>query len=126
MYFFEETLNQEFCKEHPFILLINKIDLLKKKLKVIPFNENFPEYKGKAALLSSIYHNFCESFLGGPHNFEEVQSFILRSFLSLNVNSKILIYPYFTRAIDTDCMKSIFYAVSNIIVKNNLKKYSIL
>jgi hypothetical protein len=108
MYFFEETLNQEFCKEHPFILLINKIDLLKKKLKVIPFNENFPEYKG------------------GPHNFEEVQSFILRSFLSLNVNSKILIYPYFTRAIDTDCMKSIFYAVSNIIVKNNLKKYSIL
>eukprot|EP00092_Neocalanus_flemingeri_P090086 GFUD01114076.1.p1 GENE.GFUD01114076.1~~GFUD01114076.1.p1 ORF type:complete len:170 (-),score=34.57 GFUD01114076.1:87-596(-) len=94
---FGEILNCIFFKRTPFIVFFNKVDLFQQKLQIDSLKNYFPEFNG--------FQDFQDSL-----------SFIKRKFLSKNKFPDRDIYNFETTATDTNLVKNIFAAISEIIL----------
>eukprot|EP00092_Neocalanus_flemingeri_P037524 GFUD01040858.1.p1 GENE.GFUD01040858.1~~GFUD01040858.1.p1 ORF type:complete len:365 (-),score=98.47 GFUD01040858.1:158-1252(-) len=98
---FGEILNCIFFKRTPFIVFFNKVDLFQQKLQIDSLKNYFPEFNG--------FQDFQDSL-----------SFIKRRFLSKNKFPDRDIYNFETTATDTNLVKNIFAAISEIILNKML------
>lgn len=104
---FDSLCNSRWFINVPFILFLNKIDLFEKKITLSPIKKYFPEYTGKNGDVDA-----------GLRYFEGI-------FLRLNRTNKP-IYLHRTCATDTQSMKFVLTAVTDMIVQQNLKKSGLL
>merc|ERR1712226_1398050 len=103
MKLFDSICNNKWFVETSIILFLNKKDLFEVKIKTSPLTVCFPEYKG---------HN-C---------YEEAAPYIQMQFEDLNKRKDTKeIYSHFTCATDTNNIGFVFDAVTDVIIKNNLK-----
>lgn len=100
---FDSLVNSKWFAETPFILFLNKVDLLKDKVRKSPVRKYFPDYKGNS------------------NDPEDALKYFENLFLSLN-KSKRPIYVHRTCATDTESMKFILTAVTDMVIQQNLKK----
>ncbi|EDV21413.1 uncharacterized protein TRIADDRAFT_50796 [Trichoplax adhaerens] len=103
MRLFDSICNNQFFEETSIILFLNKKDLFQQKIAVSPLTLCFPEYSG-------------------ANNYQEASSYIQTVFEDLNRKKESKeIYTHFTCATDTDNIQFVFDAVTDVIIKNNLK-----
>lgn len=104
---FDSLCNSRWFLDTPFILFLNKMDIFEKKLLKSPLKKYFPDYNGK------------------PDDVDEAVKFFERIFLNLNTTRKP-IYVHRTCATDTQSMKFVLSAVTDLIVQQNLVKSGII
>lgn len=104
---FETLINSRWFRDTPFILFLNKIDLFEEKVKREPIRKYFPDYQGKVGDVKA-----------GIKYFEKL-------FLSLNRTNKP-IYVKQTCATDTDTMKFVLSAVTDLVIQQNLTKSGLI
>lgn len=104
---FESLCSAPWFRNTPFILFLNKVDLLEKKLKHSPFTRYFPDY-GK-----------------DPLDTNEVLKYLENMILKLNRTRKS-IYVHRTCATDTDAMKFVLNAVTDMMIEQNLKQSGLM
>ncbi|KAJ3442250.1 g protein alpha i subunit [Anaeramoeba flamelloides] len=93
---FNEICNSRFFSDTSIILIFNKTDVFREKIKTTDLSVCFNDYNG-------------------GNSFEETSEFIKNKFISLNNNpKKKKIYPHFTCATDTDEIYTVFNSVKNI------------
>ncbi|KAF6732978.1 Guanine nucleotide-binding protein G(i) subunit alpha-2 [Oryzias melastigma] len=103
MKLFDSICNNKWFTETSIILFLNKKDLFEKKIAHSPLTICFPEYEG-------------------PNKYEEAQAYIQTKFEDLNKRKETKeIYTHFTCATDTKNVQFVFDAVTDVIIKNNLK-----
>lgn len=103
MKLFDSICNTKWFVETSIILFLNKKDLFEEKIVKSPLTICFPEYTG-----SSTY--------------EESAAYIRMKFENLNKRKdQKEIYTHFTCATDTHNIQFVFDAVTDVIIKNNLK-----
>ncbi|KAF6008740.1 hypothetical protein HII13_003576 [Brettanomyces bruxellensis] len=103
---FESLCNSRWFANTPFILFLNKVDLLKDKVRRSPLRKYFPDYKGKS------------------NDVEDVLQYFEKLFLSLNHTNKP-IYVHRTCATDTKSMQFVLTAVTDMLISQNLKNSGI-
>lgn len=104
---FDSIANNRWFENTSIILFLNKTDLFEKKITKVPLQVCFPEYPG-------------------PNVFEPACKFIQQVFQNLSKNPDKAIYPQLTCATDTENIKFVFDAVSDIIISQNLKDCGLL
>ncbi|KAK7909673.1 hypothetical protein WMY93_014357 [Mugilogobius chulae] len=103
MKLFDSICNNKWFTETSIILFLNKKDLFEQKIQHSPLTICFPEY-------------------AGPNTYEDAQAYIQAKFVDLNRRKDTKeIYPHFTCATDTKNVQFVFDAVTDVIIKNNLK-----
>ncbi|XP_062856121.1 guanine nucleotide binding protein (G protein), alpha inhibiting activity polypeptide a [Trichomycterus rosablanca] len=103
MKLFDSICNNKWFEETSIILFLNKKDLFEEKVKKSPLSICFPDYTG-----------------GGTY--DETSAFIQSQFEDLNQKKDTKeIYTHFTCATDTKNVQFVFDAVTDVIIKNNLK-----
>ncbi|XP_063052186.1 guanine nucleotide-binding protein G(i) subunit alpha-1-like [Engraulis encrasicolus] len=103
MKLFDSICNNKWFTDTSIILFLNKKDLFENKIKKSPLTICFPEYKG-------------------GNTYDEAGGFILNQFEELNKRKDTKeIYTHFTCATDTKNVQFVFDAVTDVIIKNNLK-----
>ncbi|XP_033939721.1 guanine nucleotide-binding protein G(i) subunit alpha-2-like [Gymnodraco acuticeps] len=103
MKLFDSICNNKWFTETSIILFLNKKDLFEEKIPRSPLNICFPEYTG-------------------ANKFDEAASYIQTKFEDLNKKRDTKeIYTHFTCATDTKNVQFVFDAVTDVIIKNNLK-----
>ncbi|CAG06795.1 unnamed protein product, partial [Tetraodon nigroviridis] len=103
MKLFDSICNNKWFTETSIILFLNKKDLFEEKIAQSPLSICFPEYSG-------------------PNSYEEAQIYIQMKFEDLNKKKENKeIYTHFTCATDTKNVQFVFDAVTDVIIKNNLK-----
>uniref|UniRef100_A0A665THZ8 Guanine nucleotide-binding protein G(i) subunit alpha-2 n=1 Tax=Echeneis naucrates TaxID=173247 RepID=A0A665THZ8_ECHNA len=104
MKLFDSICNNKWFTETSIILFLNKKDLFEEKITRSPLTICFPEYTGMA------------------NKFDEAASYIQTKFEDLNKKKDTKeIYTHFTCATDTKNVQFVFDAVTDVIIKNNLK-----
>lgn len=103
---FDSVINSRWFVRTSIILFLNKIDLFKEKLPLVPLADWFPEYQG-----------------GADPN--KAAKYILYRFTQVN-RAKLNIYPHLTQATDTSNIRLVFAAVKETILQNALKDSGIL
>jgi len=98
---FGEILNSIFFRDTPFIVFFNKLDLFREKLKYSHMADYLPEYSGS-------------------QDFGEALNFLKDKYLRKNKNKKRQIYNFETTATDTNLVKNIFNAITEIILNKML------
>lgn len=104
---FDTLVNSKWFRDTPFILFLNKMDIFEEKVKRTPIRKFFPDFQGRVG--------DCEA---GIKYFENL-------FLSLNRYNKP-IYVKRTCATDTQTMRFVLTAVTDLITQQNLKKSGII
>eukprot|EP00128_Syssomonas_multiformis_P019110 Colp12_sorted_trinity150504_noHs@17146 len=100
---FDSICNSKWFVKTSIILFLNKVDLFKEKVAKSPLTICFPNYTG-------------------GNNYEEASAYIRQQFEAMNKSpDKKQIYPHFTTATDTQNVKFVFSAVTDIIIQNNLR-----
>lgn len=103
MKLFQSICNNQWFTETSIILFLNKKDLFEDKIAKSPLTICFPEYTGS-------------------NTYEEAAAYVQMKFESLNEQKeKKEIYTHFTCATDTNNIQFVFDAVTDVIIKNNLK-----
>lgn len=103
MKLFDSICNNKWFTETSMILFLNKKDLFSEKITRSPLTLCFSDYTG-------------------GNEYGEAGSFIQRKFEELNKQKeKKEIYTHFTCATDTTNVQFVFDAVTDVIIKNNLK-----
>ncbi|KAF3689954.1 Guanine nucleotide-binding protein G(i) subunit alpha-2 [Channa argus] len=103
MKLFDSICNNKWFTETSIILFLNKKDLFEEKITRSPLTICFPEYTG-------------------ANKFDEAASYIQTKFEDLNKKKDTKeIYTHFTCATDTKNVQFVFDAVTDVIIKNNLK-----
>lgn len=103
MKLFDSICNNKWFTETSIILFLNKKDLFEEKIKKSALNVCFPEYTGS-------------------NTYEEAAAYIQLQFENLNKKRDTKeIYTHFTCATDTNNVQFVFDAVTDVIIKNNLK-----
>ncbi|CAG5980260.1 unnamed protein product [Menidia menidia] len=103
MKLFDSICNNKWFTETSIILFLNKKDLFDEKITRSPLSICFPEYTG-------------------ANKFDEAASYIQTKFEDLNKKKDTKeIYTHFTCATDTKNVQFVFDAVTDVIIKNNLK-----
>lgn len=100
---FDSLVNSKWFANTPFILFLNKVDLLKDKVRKSPVRKYFPDFDGKS------------------NDAEDALKYFEKLFLSLN-KTKRPIYVHRTCATDTQSMKFILTAVTDMVIQQNLKR----
>lgn len=103
---FDSVINSRWFVRTSIILFLNKIDLFKQKLPLVPLSDYFPEYQGGA-------------------DANKAAKYILYRFTQVN-RAKLNIYPHLTQATDTSNIRLVFAAVKETILQNALKDSGIL
>jgi guanine nucleotide-binding protein G(i) subunit alpha len=103
MKLFDSICNNKWFTETSIILFLNKKDLFEKKITKSPLTICFPDYTEE-------------------NTFEKAAPYIQRQFEDLNKQKQVKeIYTHFTCATDTNNIQFVFDAVTDVIIKNNLK-----
>ncbi|XP_038061257.1 guanine nucleotide-binding protein G(i) subunit alpha [Patiria miniata] len=103
MKLFDSICNNKWFTETSIILFLNKKDLFEEKITKSPLTICFPEYTGS-------------------NTYEEAAAYIQMQFEDLNKRKdQKEIYTHFTCATDTNNIQFVFDAVTDVIIKNNLK-----
>jgi guanine nucleotide-binding protein G(i) subunit alpha len=131
MKLFDSICNSKWFVETSIILFLNKKDLFLDKIQRSPLTICFPEYTGKHRRLSLRFYRLKvpraatkSSFpaLLGSNSYEEASSYIRMKFENLNKRKdQKEIYTHLTCATDTTNIQFVFDAVTDVIIKNNLK-----
>jgi len=105
---FEEISNSKWFTESSMILFLNKRDLFEAKIKTVPLNVCFPEYKG-------------------PNEFEPAWRYIADKFLEKRDNqNKEGVYVQVTCATDDSNVLFVFNSVRDIVIQKALKKTGLM
>ncbi|XP_061767973.1 guanine nucleotide-binding protein G(i) subunit alpha-1 isoform X1 [Nerophis ophidion] len=103
MKLFDSICNNKWFTDTSIILFLNKKDLFEEKIKKSPLTICYPEY-------------------AGSNTYEEAAAYIQCEFEDLNKRKDTKeIYTHFTCATDTKNVQFVFDAVTDVIIKNNLK-----
>ena len=103
MKLFESICNNKWFTDTSIILFLNKRDLFQEKIRSSPLSICFPEYTG-------------------GNSYEETSQYIENKFEELNrMPKQKQIYYHFTCATDTENIKFVFDAVTDVIITNNLR-----
>lgn len=103
MKLFDSICNNKWFTDTSIILFLNKKDLFAEKIERSPLTMCFPEYTGS-------------------NTYEEAAAYIQLQFENLNKRKDTKeIYTHFTCATDTNNIQFVFDAVTDVIIKNNLK-----
>ncbi|CAH8475240.1 unnamed protein product [Schistosoma turkestanicum] len=103
MTLFSSICNNQWFTETSIILFLNKRDIFENKIMKTPLTICFPEYTG-------------------GNNYDEASEYIRLRFENCNTRSGPKdIYSHFTCATDTNHIQFVFDAVTDVIIKNNLK-----
>nr|ARF06922.1 guanine nucleotide-binding protein G(i) subunit alpha [Eptatretus cirrhatus] len=103
MKLFDSICNNKWFTETSIILFLNKKDLFEEKIERSPLTICFPEYTGR-------------------NTYDCASVFIRTQFENLNKRKDTKeIYSHFTCATDTENVQFVFDAVTDVIIKNNLK-----
>lgn len=104
---FNALCNSRWFIKTPFILILNKVDLLQKKLPRSNIKDYFPEYTGDSL------------------NVDQVLDFLKDKILSLD-RTKKPIYVHRTCATDTETMPFVIKAVTDVVIQESLKLSGIM
>lgn len=108
MKLFDSICNSKWFVSTSIILFLNKKDLFEEKIVRSPLAICFPEYTG-------------------PNTYEDASMYIRIKFENLNKRKdQKEIYTHFTCATDTTNIQFVFDAVTDVIIKNNLKECGLL
>ncbi|XP_023210029.1 guanine nucleotide-binding protein G(i) subunit alpha-like isoform X2 [Centruroides sculpturatus] len=100
---FDSICNNKWFVNTSIILFLNKKDLFEEKITKSPLTICFPEYTGR-------------------NTYEEAAAYIQMKFESQNKRKDTKeIYTHFTCATDTNNIQFVFDAVTDVIIKHNLK-----
>jgi len=102
MKLFDSICNNKWFLDTSIILFLNKKDLFEEKIIRSSLKVCFPEY--------------C-----GADEYAEAANYIQAQFENLNKAEDKEIYTHFTQATDTGNIQFVFDAVTDVIIKNNLK-----
>uniref|UniRef100_UPI003873CD69 Guanine nucleotide-binding protein G(t) subunit alpha-3 n=1 Tax=Homo sapiens TaxID=9606 RepID=UPI003873CD69 len=103
LHLFNSICNHKYFSTTSIVLFLNKKDIFQEKVTKVHLSICFPEYTG-------------------PNTFEDAGNYIKNQFLDLNLKKEDKeIYSHMTCATDTQNAKFIFDAVTDIIIKENLK-----
>ncbi|KAI4826738.1 guanine nucleotide-binding protein G(t) subunit alpha-1 [Gymnodraco acuticeps] len=103
LHLFNSICNHRYFIATSIVLFLNKKDVFVEKIKKAHLSMCFPEYDG-------------------PNTYEDAGLYIKMQFLDLNLRKDIKeIYSHMTCATDTENVKFVFDAVTDIIIKENLK-----
>ncbi|NXF90084.1 GNAI2 protein, partial [Eubucco bourcierii] len=103
MKLFDSICNNKWFTDTSIILFLNKKDLFEEKIVHSPLTICFPEY-------------------AGANKYDEAAGYIQSKFEDLNKRKDTKeIYTHFTCATDTKNVQFVFDAVTDVIIKNNLK-----
>ncbi|KAG7280580.1 hypothetical protein CRUP_028306 [Coryphaenoides rupestris] len=103
LHLFNSICNHRYFIATSIVLFLNKKDVFVEKIKKAHLNMCFPDYDG-------------------PNTYEDAGLYIKMQFLDLNLRRDIKeIYSHMTCATDTENVKFVFDAVTDIIIKENLK-----
>jgi guanine nucleotide-binding protein G(i) subunit alpha len=102
MKLFDSICNNKWFTDTSIILFLNKMDLFEAKITKYPLSRCFPEYQG-------------------ANTYGEAAQYIQLKFEALNRKDGKEIYTHFTCATDTGNIVFVFDAVTDVIIKNNLK-----
>ncbi|XP_062842747.1 guanine nucleotide-binding protein G(i) subunit alpha-2a isoform X2 [Trichomycterus rosablanca] len=103
MKLFDSICNNKWFTETSIILFLNKKDLFERKIEHSPLSICFPDYTGAGT-------------------YSEASEFIRFKFEELNRKKDTKeIYSHFTCATDTENIQFVFDAVTDVIIKNNLR-----
>ncbi|KAJ3444758.1 guanine nucleotide-binding protein g(o) subunit alpha [Anaeramoeba flamelloides] len=104
---FKKHVNNDFFKKKDLVLLLNKIDLFKEKVKKYPLTKCFPEYEG-------------------GDNYEKSIRYIKKQYLSqVKKRKKRKVSCHYTCSTDTDMTKKVIESVMNAIIKSDINRYFI-
>lgn len=104
---FDSLCNSRWFANTPFILFLNKIDILEEKVRKQPIRKFFPDFRGRT------------------NNAEDAIKYFESNCLMLN-RTKKPIYVHRTCATDTKSMKFVLSAVTDMIIQNNLKRSGLI
>lgn len=104
---FESICRNEWFRDTAIILFLNKKDLFAEKIRKSPLQSCFPEYTGR-------------------NNFEEASAYIQQQFEMRNHAPDKDIFTHFTCATDTTNIQFVFDAVTDVIIRNNLKSVGLV
>jgi guanine nucleotide-binding protein G(i) subunit alpha len=99
---FNSIVNSKSFINTAIILLLNKVDVFKEKIKICALEKYFEDYDGK-------------------DDFESAKEFISAKYLTLNKQPTRRIYTHYTTAIDTENMNFIIHSIIDMMVRNKLK-----
>lgn len=99
---FDTTCNSHWFKKTSMILLLNKIDIFKKKIKYSPISDYFPDYQEHTT------------------SYDTAKLYFKTRFQRLNHKPDKRVYVHFTDATDTHLLQHVMMAVSDIILNENL------
>uniref|UniRef100_F6RY09 G protein subunit alpha transducin 2 n=1 Tax=Ornithorhynchus anatinus TaxID=9258 RepID=F6RY09_ORNAN len=103
LHLFNSICNHKFFAATSIVLFLNKKDLFEEKIKKVHLSICFPDYDGN-------------------NSYEDAGNYIKNQFLDLNMRKDVKeIYSHMTCATDTQNVKFVFDAVTDIIIKENLK-----
>ena len=102
---FQVITTNKWLSQKPFILYLNKTDLLKKKIMHSPLTKCFPNYEGPNTYDAAIEH---------------IQEALMRP-LNQTVERTTDSYVHLTCAVDTRNIQSVFNITSELIMRDNYK-----
>nr|ATY71609.1 transducin 2-1 [Maurolicus mucronatus] len=103
LHLFNSICNHRFFAKTSIVLFLNKKDLFEEKIKKVHLSICFPDYNG------------CNSY-------DDAAAYIKTQFTDLNMKKGVKeIYCHMTCATDTKNVEIVFGAVTDIIIKENLK-----
>ncbi|XP_041638644.1 guanine nucleotide-binding protein G(t) subunit alpha-1 [Cheilinus undulatus] len=103
LHLFNSICNHRYFATTSIVLFLNKKDVFIEKIKKAHLSMCFPEYDG-------------------PNTYEDAGNYIKLQFLDLNMRRDVKeVYSHMTCATDTENVKFVFDAVTDIIIKENLK-----
>ncbi|XP_058498362.1 guanine nucleotide-binding protein G(t) subunit alpha-2 [Solea solea] len=103
LHLFNSICNHRFFALTSIVLFLNKKDLFEDKIKKVHLSICFPDYDGS-------------------NTYEDASNYIKAQFLELNMKKGVKeIYSHLTCATDTKNVEIVFNAVTDIIIKENLK-----
>uniref|UniRef100_A0A8C3KLS1 G protein subunit alpha transducin 1 n=1 Tax=Calidris pygmaea TaxID=425635 RepID=A0A8C3KLS1_9CHAR len=103
LHLFNSICNHRYFATTSIVLFLNKKDVFLEKIKKAHLSICFPDYDG-------------------PNTYDDAGNYIKLQFLELNMRRDVKeIYSHMTCATDTENVKFVFDAVTDIIIKENLK-----
>ena len=122
---FGQIVNNRFLRGSATILFLNKSDLMATKLKkeLSPLTLCFPYYKGDPFNYEQTTNYIKVSrFRQYKQNYIDVNAFYLQEqFCLQNKESEKIIYTHFTCATMTSNITFVFEAVTDVLIKENLR-----
>lgn len=133
LHLFNSICNHRYFAATSIVLFLNKKDVFVEKIKKAHLSMCFPDYDGEifsTRISAKVFlhwqtNELCSLsrfLLQGPNTYEDAGNYIKMQFLDLNLRRDIKeIYSHMTCATDTENVKFVFDAVTDIIIKENLK-----